>query len=82
MYRAPTEGEDADDDEDQPGDSFPSAAAFGADAVRAPQPDEHANVKEAYQHQWQQVAHQEERHLEQRPIVLRQDPAGRQILRR
>lgn len=64
LYRAPTKGENANDDEDQPRDSFSSTTAFGTDAIGAPEPDEHANVKEAYQHQWQQVAHQEKRHLE------------------
>lgn len=64
LYRTPTKGENSNDNEHQPRDSSSSTPAFGADAIGTPEPDEHANVKEAYEHQWQQVAHQEKRHLE------------------
>lgn len=79
---APTKRKNADDHEHQPRDASSAAPALGADAGPTPEPDEHVNVKKAYQHQWQQVARQEKRYLEERPIVLRHDPTSRQVLRR
>lgn len=82
LYGTPTGGEDPDDDEDEPGDASPTASTLGADAGSAPQLDQHGHVEDAYQHEGQHVACEEEGHLVGRPVVLRQDPAGRQVLRR
>lgn len=82
LYRAPAGSEDADDDEDEPGDSSSPASTLGADARAAPQFDQHGHVEDTYQDEGQDVARQEKGYLEVGPVILIQDPAGCQILRR
>lgn len=83
LQGTPAESENADDDEDEPGDPSPTASALGADARAAPQFDQHGHVEDTYQDEGQDVARQEEGYLERGPVILiQQDPAGRLIRRR
>lgn len=79
LYGTPTDGENTDDDENEPGDPTSSAPALGAGASVAPEFAQHEHIKNNYQYQRHRVGRHKEDQLEAGPIVLGQNSAGRQI---
>lgn len=74
LYGTPAEGKNSNNDEYESRDPFATPLALGTDRGRGlPQSEQHRNVEAANEEQRHHVTEQEERHLEQGPVVLRQE---------